>query len=325
MPPSVQESDFDEAQAAWEDILPGCATDTVYVTPSWQRVWWRHFGEGAELHILKLVDGGTLTGIAPLKLSGNVLSLVGNADLFDYNDFPVVAGREADFYPALWSYIARLNWTSLELQSIPEGSPTLRYAVQEAERAGLSIESREEDKAPFADLPASWDDFVSSLSKKRRHELRRKMRRAEAAGEMSQYVFTSPEDVARSMPEFALLLRSSSEDKARFLTLPRERFFADAAVELARRSQLRLSFLELDGAKVASNIVIDYGDSYLLYNSGYDPEYSDLSVGLVNKALTIKEGIEAGKRRFDFLRGTERYKYDLGAEDRAVYRLTVRR
>ena len=325
MPLSVRESDFDDAQDGWEDILSSSVTDTIYVTPSWQRIWWRHFSDGAELYLLKLIDGETLTGIAPLKLSDGVLSFVGHTDLCDYNDFLVVAGREAEFYPALWSYIDQLKWASLELRSVPEESPTLQYAAREAERAGLSVESHEEDKAPFTDLPASWEEFVSSLSKKRRHELRRKMRRAEAAGQMSQDVFTSPQEVGGMMPEFARLLRSSSEDKARFLTPERQRFFEDAAVELAGRGHIRLSFLELNGVKVASNIVIDYRDAYLLYNSGYDPEYSDLSVGLVNKALTIKEGIEAGKRRFDFLRGTERYKYDLGAENRAVYQLTVRR
>ena len=48
-------------------------------------------------------------------------------------------------------------------------------------------------------------------------------------------------------------------------------------------------------------------------------------MGLVNKALVIREAIEAGKSHFDFLRGAERYKYDLGAEDREVYQLVVQR
>jgi CelD/BcsL family acetyltransferase involved in cellulose biosynthesis len=69
----------------------------------------------------------------------------------------------------------------------------------------------------------------------------------------------------------------------------------------------------------------DYEGSYLLYNSGYDPGYSHLSVGLLNKALSIKDAVERGRESFEFLRGTERYKYDLGAQDRAIYRLTVHR
>jgi CelD/BcsL family acetyltransferase involved in cellulose biosynthesis len=50
-----------------------------------------------------------------------------------------------------------------------------------------------------------------------------------------------------------------------------------------------------------------------------------LSVGLLNKALCIREAIEEGRRAFDFLRGSERYKYDLGGTDRLLYRIAVRR
>ncbi|MEE8347693.1 MAG: GNAT family N-acetyltransferase, partial [Dehalococcoidia bacterium] len=63
----------------------------------------------------------------------------------------------------------------------------------------------------------------------------------------------------------------------------------------------------------------------LLYNSGYNPDYAYLSVGLLSKALALRKAIEEGRSRFDFLRGPEPYKYDLVARDVAVYRCTVRR
>ena len=99
------------------------------------------------------------------------------------------------------------------------------------------------------------------------------------------------------------------------MTEARERFFTELMETAAARGRLKLSMLEFDGVRVAACISFDYEDSYLLYNSGYDPAYSQLSVGFVNKAWTIKDAIESGKRTFDFLRGIERYKYDLGAED----------
>ena len=88
---------------------------------------------------------------------------------------------------------------------------------------------------------------------------------------------------------------------------------------------LRLSFLELGGVRVAACASFDYRDEYLLYNSGYDPAYSHLSVGFVGKALSIKDAIGRGRKSFDFLRGSERYKYHLGGTDRLIYRLVVRR
>ena len=58
----------------------------------------------------------------------------------------------------------------------------------------------------------------------------------------------------------------------------------------------------------------------LLYNSGYDPAYASLSVGLLSKALCLRDALERGLRAVDFLRGHEPYKYDLGGRDQPVYR-----
>ena len=62
-----------------------------------------------------------------------------------------------------------------------------------------------------------------------------------------------------------------------------------------------------------------------MYNSGYNPEFSSLSVGLINKAFTIKESIENEMKVYNFLRGTERYKYHLGAQDKLVMDLSITR
>ena len=83
--------------------------------------------------------------------------------------------------------------------------------------------------------------------------------------------------------------------------------------------------MEIDGKRVAGCICFDYANSYLLYNSGYNPEYAHLSVGLLNKAICIKDAIQLGRHSFNFLKGSERYKYDLGAKNKITYRLMVNR
>ncbi|MBE0605380.1 MAG: GNAT family N-acetyltransferase, partial [Deltaproteobacteria bacterium] len=59
------------------------------------------------------------------------------------------------------------------------------------------------------------------------------------------------------------------------------------------------------------------------YNSGYDPERREAQPGLVLIARCIEDALGEGAPEYDFLRGTERYKYDLGGVDRVVYRVTV--
>ena len=322
---SVRVEDFDSIQQEWERLLPSCSTNTIFVTPWWQRLWWRHFGDGAALRILSVRHDDDLAGVAPLSQRDGVMSFLGDTDLFDYGDFLVRRGNEEIFYDILCDFLVELDWHTLVLKSLPQGSPTLTYIPSLAESKGFSAEVVEEDMAPVAALPASWDEYLAGLTRKDRHELRRKLRRLENADSTRQYTCESPETIARCMEDFLRLLRASGRDKIEFMTPEREAFFLDVARELTPRGQFKLYFLEVNDVRVASSICFDYAGAYLLYNSGYDPDYSSLSVGLVNKALCIRDAIEEGRHSFDFLRGTERYKYDLGGQSRAIYQLVVRR
>lgn len=322
---SVDTTTFDRIADDWEALLSECWTDTIFVTPWWQAIWLRHFGDQSTVRILKADDdAGNLLGIAPMSVSGGAVRFLGGEDLFDYHDFLVVKGAEEAFYPAVFDEIASWEWETVELTSLPEASPTIPLAADIAHRRGWRVEVAEESKAPFKRLPPTWDEFVMGLRKKQRHELRRKARKIRSAGRAVQYR-CPPEMLRQCLSDFFRLHRASRSDKAEFMTKPRERFFTEIAEAASDRGRLILSMLEFDGVRVAACIGFDHRDSYLLYNSGYAPEYSHLSVGFVNKAWAIKDAIESGKHIFDFLRGAERYKYDLGAEDRSVYTLQIRR
>ena len=324
----VRAENFESVWDGWERILPSCATNTVFVTPWWHKTWWDNFGEsdtGGEPHILSVRDGGDLLGIAPLMRAGERLTFLGDRDLTDYFDFVAASASVDRFYPALWDAIAGDSWTTLDLPSIPSGSPTLELLPALAKRDGMSARVEEEETTPLAELPASWDEFLAGLRKKDRHELRRKLRRLDRESENRQYVASDGDVLNGSMQDFFRLLRASRDDKNAFLTPEREAFFLDIARESMSRGQFRLSFLEVDGENVASCICFDYGGDYLLYNSGYDPGYSRLSVGLINKALSLRAAIEEGRDTFNFLKGNERYKYNLGGRDAPVFRMTIAR
>ena len=315
----------EEIEGDWGDLLPSCWTNTVFVTPWWQSTWLKHFGDASKARFIRVRDdSGELSGIAPMEVADGAVTFVGDTDLFDYRDFLVSKGAEDAFYATVFDEIDTWEWETLDLESVPEGSPTIESAAAAAKSRSWHISIEVEDKAPVKSLPSQWDDYVMGLGKKYRHELRRKVRKLGNAGDVVQYDCT-PDMLSGCLPDFFRLHRMSSPDKSEFMTDARERFFTEIAEEAAARGSLKLSMLELDGVRVAACINFDYEDSYLLYNSGYDPVYSQLSVGFVNKAWTIKDAIESGKRSYDFLRGTERYKYDLGAEDRLIYTIRIRR
>ncbi|HLF04045.1 MAG TPA: GNAT family N-acetyltransferase [Dehalococcoidia bacterium] len=309
----------------WAGLLAVSSANTLFLTPQWQEVWWDSFGDGKKVAGFCLRGPEGLVALASLAQQDGALSFLGNSDTFDYNDFMVRPGHEAAFYDALLGHLEQTETGTLTLASLRDGSPTLTLLPDLARQRGYRVEITQEDVAPGVVLPATWDDYVNGLSKKDRHELRRKLRRLETEANWRWYSLRGVEEVTSRLDDFFALMRLSRVDKAEYLTPQREEFFRRMARRTAELDLLRLSFMEMDGKPVAASICFDYGASRLLYNSGNNPEYGYYSVGLLLHALCLREAIEKGMAYFDFLRGAEPYKYHLGGQDRILYQMVVQR
>jgi CelD/BcsL family acetyltransferase involved in cellulose biosynthesis len=316
---------FREIQGEWEWLLSISPVNTLFLTPHWQEVWWEVFGNGRSMAGFYLQSLEGVKAIASLARHDDTVSFLGNRDTFDYNDFMIQPGYEPAFFSALLGRLEEQGCNTLKLFSLMEVSPTLVYLPELARRQGYTVEVKEEDVAPGLLLPKTWEDYLAGLSKKDRHELRRKFRRLDAGDQQRWYCVTEPADAAHRVGDFILLMRQSRKDKDVYMTPARERFFHRIAQRTAQLGLLRLFFLEMDEKPVATTLCFDYGTSRLLYNSGYDPAYSYYSVGLLLNALALRDAIEKGKEYFDFLRGPEPYKYDLGGQDRILYQMVVKR
>lgn len=318
-------SDFDAIEEEWNRLLEHCWANNPCAVLSWQRAWWNEFGQGKEQLLLGYDSGGVLKGIAPLVRQGRTVTFSGGRDLCDYMDFLVCRGEEGCFYRSFVEFMADEQWDRMELYSIPQDSPTLEHLPAIAREAGYVVELSKEDAAPGVHLPGSWDEYLASLSKKDRHELRRKFRRLRKAGDVQVRSLGSPEEVEGGIDQFFRLLRESRDEKARFLNPERERFFRTVAGAAAKVEALKLFFLEINDTRVAAAMCFDYHGTRFLYNSGFDRNYGYYSVGLLLKALCIKDAIEQGLEYFDFMRGAEAYKYQLEGNDRWIYQMVVTR
>jgi CelD/BcsL family acetyltransferase involved in cellulose biosynthesis len=319
--------DFESAAAAWDALVRAMPEPTVFDTLTWQKTWWSHFGPGEGLRLYTVANGpGGAAFIAPMTLTGDTVSFLGGTDLVDYHDFLAADGvAEAGIGALLAAVGPDLGCRRVELLSVPEGSNAATCFQPCAAAAGWTVSVEREDVAPRFTVPATWEAYLDGLDKKDRHELRRKMRRIEGAGELRDAELRDPGQIAESFDDFLTLHRKSTPEKAGFMTAEREKFFRDAAKALAADGVTRLRFLTLDGKPVATSLSFVVKGVRYLYNSGYDPEYRELAVGLMNHAFTIRASIAEGLRVFDFMRGSEPYKYHLGATDRNIYRITATR
>jgi len=323
----IEQGTFESLADHWQHLIEGCNEPTFFDTEVWQKTWWSEFQGESELKIMVVrSESGDINMIAPMMIDGSEISFLGSTDLVDYHDFLIRDRFSPNCIETLVSHIDEMREIdTINLQSLPGNSPTITQFRSAAEKAGWGVEIEQEDVAPRIDLPSTWDEYVSSLRKKDRHELRRKLRRLEAAGETQQVELAEPAEVEAAMGDFMRLHRMSTPDKNEFMTREREQFFSRIAVELAASGFTRLCFLEVNGEREATSLSFVCGNVRYLYNSGYNPAQSKLSVGLLNHALAIKSSIEAGHRVFDFMRGNESYKYHLGGIDRQVFALKATR
>ena len=162
----ITNESFPQLRAQWETLLSHATTQTIFLTPLWHQVWWEELGADAQLSLLAVWDKDILVGIAPLMRMGDTLSFLGDTDLWDYHDFIVAQGKEADFYPALLDYLRGQSFTQLDLSSVPEDSPTLAHLPPLAQGRGYSVEVEKEDVAPGLALPTAWESYLMGLSKK---------------------------------------------------------------------------------------------------------------------------------------------------------------
>jgi CelD/BcsL family acetyltransferase involved in cellulose biosynthesis len=314
-----------EVEAEWRSMLPRCAMRNVFASPAWLGAWWEEFGDGRELVLLSARSGGELTGVLPLMRDGTRLTFAGDTEVCDYMDVVCEEAEAARLLLASLRSIGEEPWEELVLWAMPEGSATLAALPAVCAELGFSYASEGEDVCPQIELPGDWEAYLASLNKKDRHELRRKLRRLELDVTVQLEVLEAPEEIEAALGDFLRLHALSRAEKAAFMTEAMTRFFRRIVLALAGEALAEMVFLRLGGARVASVLCFRGEDEVLLYNSGYDPAYREYSVGLLSKALVLKKAIEDGRKRFDFLRGAEPYKYDLGARDVTVYRCIIRR
>jgi CelD/BcsL family acetyltransferase involved in cellulose biosynthesis len=323
----VKEDSFDQACEQWEGVLSRVEEPLPFVTPAWQRVWLRHFQGDREVRVFTARDGDRVTAVAPLLIDGAKATFVGHHSICDYMDAAAAPGCERDLWRAILERLAADGISEFDLRGLLETSPTLDAVEHAAPAAGYTVQREDEAISPICELPASWDEYLNRLSKKDRHEMRRKMRRLDTAGGDVQFrVITEASEADALLDRLFHLMRISNHHKEEFLDRPgMMAFFRDMTAVMANAGMLRLYVLTFDGEAVAMVLNFDIGGRLYMYNSGYEPQYSHYAVGLMSKALLLQDAIENGRTAVDFMRGDESYKYDLGARDRKVHRLVLTR
>lgn len=304
----------------WRRMLERDTDHHLFSTPEWNRLWWEEFGGGKELLVLELSRNGDVFGIVPLYLKHEdgrkILRFVGGIDLTDYLGPICAPGDRYAVAEALVGWLAsgEISWDEFDGHNMPVPWHFAEYLAERADISHLGFKLDQEETAALLHLPEDWESYLAGLDGKDRHELKRKRRRIGRDHPDVRVRTSTPGTLDDDLKKFVEMHRGTEGLKGHFMRSEIATFFERVAHAFCELGWLRLDFLEVGETPIATTFGFELEGTFYLYNSAYEPDAKRLSPGLILVSQLIEEYIERGFDVFDFLRGPERYKYQLGAE-----------
>ena len=244
-----------------------------------------------------------------LKTEEDKLIPVGNKDYVDYRS---ISDRKRDIADIL----IESDYKGVIIDSIKFDEV---QALQESiVGSNLSVKLLKGDISVLLEIPETYEEYLSNLSKKNRHELKRKLKKFQREFPEYEISFGSNED---HLATFIDLHRNSSKEKEEFMTDEVESFFA----HLLKIKGWKVYILWVDKEAVAACFCFENKEALYLYNSGINRDFDGFSVGIFLTHYLISKSISEKKKIFDFLKGLERYKFDLGGKPEQLYNIELKK
>ncbi|HET6312545.1 MAG TPA: GNAT family N-acetyltransferase [Chloroflexia bacterium] len=315
---------FAALRREWGELLEESGAG-IFNSWEWLYPWYRRLGAGRELYILLARDqDGRLVGLMPLcvehrrAMGRKLRRLAFLGETHVCGDYMDVVSRPEEHGAVVEAFAAHLRqsqgaWDVLDLADFDSQSPTLSMLQRGFSAPEYVAEPRPGSVCPIMSFEPgeTFEGFLRGSS--RRENYRRRKKQLEKQPGFSVECVEDPAQLAQPFGEFLRLhsLRWSGDGGSDGISGHEvEAFHRDATALLAERGKLRLFVLRVGGKAVASLYALRHGDTFSYYQAGRDPEWQNMSVGLVMLVETFKRAIEEGATTYDFLRGEEPYKAD---------------
>jgi len=325
-------------RAEWQALFR--ASDAPpFLSWEWIAAWQQWLSRGRTPYLLCARDGSKLVGLLPLgveelrpmglPVKARWLSLLGEGfGCADYLDVLAPPEYAHEASSAIFDHLARrVSFDILELDGMAADSPNLPLLARRfGEETGFQHRLTPRYVCPQVELDGDW---AAILRRSRRADnFKRRLRQLRARDGFEYRVITRPAESGAAFERFlelheACWIERGGSDATGHESL--RSFHRDVVVRLAEAELSRFDELWVEGACRASIYGLDDGQRYCFYNSGYDPAWKNASPGLVLLGLSIEDAVKRGVRRYDFLRGTETYKFDWASTTRETVSVLIAR
>lgn len=316
----------------------------------WLATWWKHYGgsdlgpsdntlsRDRELCALAVFreptfkHGGPvreLIGIAPWYiersgLKGSVIRWLGDGEVC--TDHSSLLCRACDSQQVAETLAKALteqfdDWDRIELTAVDDDDAPIQLLVSELANRACIFSKENADSVWVLELPGSWDAYLATLSKSHRKQLRQLQHRILETSRAKWHYVENADDFEfgwKVLVDLHQQRRTSIGEPGCFASQTFHNFHCETARRLLGRGQLRLSWLELDGAPAAVEYHLADRTAVYAYQGGMDPSRLGDEPGRLSTIRCLQQAIEEQQQRFDFLRGDEPYKAHWRATPHAI-------
>lgn len=303
-------ADFSRFQALAEEWngLPG-AKAYPFLTFEWNLACLLAFHDRAQVYTLTArAADGSLTAVLPMALDAwgpvrraILLNYPGEPSGFLYTDVEALKDLLAlTLKRGLPLKLGRL-WPDEAIDEILNGTVTKR----------ATIVNRSGGASPWLKTDMPWAEFEAGLSSKRRNDVKRAFKRAEALGDLA-FLFSAPDarTISKVVEDFAVLEASGwkGEQKSSLMhNLDRRAFFESYWGDMARLGRVKVAEMKVDGATAAMFIATDLGGRYWVHKISYHPKFARGSPGIVLMHRALESAFHDGCEYFEFLGQDEQW------------------
>jgi CelD/BcsL family acetyltransferase involved in cellulose biosynthesis len=334
-------------EPAWRALLARSSSDEPTLSPLWLSTWWRVFGQdgGRQLRFVLFFEGARLVGMAPLLARRHwyrpgipfrrlewLASGEAEAEEIgsDYLGLIAERGKEAAVVEAFAAAIAKDKlgpWDELVLPAMNAESPAAPLLARVLAEAGIATTSETTASCPYIALPASFEQYVASLTSAGRYLVTRSLRDLDdwAKGDLELHDVRSASELDEGKQILKRLHgeRWGADGRSGVFGSPRFAAFHDEVMPLLLAAgALELLWLTVRGDPIAIVYNIVWNGKVYFYQSGRKIDVPKrVRPGIVIHAHAIRRAIAAGRREYDFLGGASRYKVALATAARPLLRV----
>jgi CelD/BcsL family acetyltransferase involved in cellulose biosynthesis len=298
---AIAASEIEYLAGDWRELELRARDVNLYLTFDWLSAWTAVYEPKRLLLIRIVADSEETVALGLVELS----RLRG----WRFAGDPVTSCRSllcaTGYEDAAWRALAKwldenpFAWSTLEASEVPRSAELLPGA-----RLSANV-------TPMLATPESWDSYLSSLSSKRRADVRRRLRLAHSANlEVRE---TPASDLDDALDDFLRLHHLRTDFKGERHPDIDRRLTRLLAV-LANDGSVRVSLVEMRcaGVRAAVRISLEHQRVLYLYNHGWDPELASLAPGILLALNSIEEATERKLQVIDMGVGEQSYKMSLG-------------